>query len=126
MLPKQPEFEGRQVVTLHNQRDFIFFRRHRYVFRDGTLSRSPNCLYPTFSFLFFLFPIPGKGLMVVEKVGLQELGPRFTMKLLWIKRGIAGSGEESKISMDGKETGNGEVEWAWKPELETSRRKFFL
>ena len=126
MLPKQPEFEGRQVVTLHNQRDFIFFRRHRYVFRDGTFSCSPNCLYPPFSFLLFLFPIPGKGLMVVEKVGLQELGPRFTMKLLWIKRGIAGSGEESKISMDGKETGNGEVEWAWKPELETSRRKFFL
>jgi ribosome production factor 1 len=35
LLPKQPEFQGRQVVTLHNQRDFIFFRRHRYVFRDG-------------------------------------------------------------------------------------------
>jgi hypothetical protein len=48
------------------------------------------------------------------------------MKLLWIKRGIAGSGEESKISMDGKETGDGEVEWAWAPELETSKRKFFL
>jgi len=36
LLPKQPEFKGRQVVTLHNQRDFIFFRRHRYVFKDGT------------------------------------------------------------------------------------------
>jgi ribosome production factor 1 len=35
LLPKQPEFHGRQVVTLHNQRDFIFFRRHRYVFKDG-------------------------------------------------------------------------------------------
>ena len=35
LLPKQPEFKGRQVVTLHNQRDFIFFRRHRYVFKDG-------------------------------------------------------------------------------------------
>jgi ribosome production factor 1 len=35
LLPKQPEFPGRQVVTLHNQRDFIFFRRHRYVFKDG-------------------------------------------------------------------------------------------
>ena len=35
LLPKQPEFKGRQVVTLHNQRDFIFFRRHRYIFKDG-------------------------------------------------------------------------------------------
>ena len=37
LLPKQPEFQGRQVVTLHNQRDFIFFRRHRYIFRDGKI-----------------------------------------------------------------------------------------
>ena len=28
-FPQLPEFQGRQVVTLHNQRDFIFFRRHR-------------------------------------------------------------------------------------------------
>jgi ribosome production factor 1 len=64
--------------------------------------------------------------MVVEKVGLQELGPRFTMKLIWIKRGIAGSGEESKILTDGKTQGDGEVEWAWRSGLETSKRKFFL
>ena len=62
----------------------------------------------------------------MEKVGLQELGPRFTMKLLWIKRGIAGSGEESKILAEGKEEGHGGVEWAWNPDLETSKRKFFL
>jgi len=62
----------------------------------------------------------------VEKVGLQELGPRFTMKLVWIKRGIAGSGEESQFLLEGKEPGNGEVEWAWHPHLETSKRKFFL
>jgi ribosome production factor 1 len=65
-------------------------------------------------------------LIVVEKVGLQELGPRFTMKLLWIKRGIAGSGEESKILTDGENEADGEVEWAWHPHLETSKRKFFL
>ena len=63
---------------------------------------------------------------LVEKVGLQELGPRFTMKLLWIKQGIAGSGEESKILMDGKSEGEGQVEWAWHPDLETSKRRFFL
>ena len=26
-----PEFKGRRVMTLHNQRDYIFFRHHRYV-----------------------------------------------------------------------------------------------
>jgi hypothetical protein len=30
-FPQLPEFQGRQVVTLHNQRDFLFFRRHRFV-----------------------------------------------------------------------------------------------
>ncbi|QSS65951.1 RNA processing factor [Histoplasma capsulatum] len=34
LFPPQPELEGRQVVTLHNQRDYIFVRRHRYVFRE--------------------------------------------------------------------------------------------
>lgn len=29
LYPHTPEFEGRQVVTFHNQRDFIFVRRHR-------------------------------------------------------------------------------------------------
>ena len=53
-----PEFQGRQVVTLHNQRDFLFFRRHRYAFRS------------------------------VEKVQLQEIGPRFTLKLRSVKKGL--------------------------------------
>lgn len=34
LWPKTPELQGRQVVTLHNQRDYIFLRRHRYIFRD--------------------------------------------------------------------------------------------
>ena len=25
-----PNYSGRRVVTFHNQRDFIFFRQHRY------------------------------------------------------------------------------------------------
>ncbi|KIM44616.1 hypothetical protein M413DRAFT_357804 [Hebeloma cylindrosporum] len=57
-FPQLPEFQGRQVVTLHNQRDFLFFRRHRYAFRS------------------------------TEKVALQEIGPRFTLKLRWLKKGI--------------------------------------
>ncbi|PHZ12860.1 Brix-domain-containing protein [Rhizopus microsporus ATCC 52813] len=82
LLPQVPEFQGRQVITFHNQRDFIFVRRHRYVFRD------------------------------TEKVGLQELGPRFTLKLRWLQKGVYQR--------------DGEYEWMFKPELETSRKKFFL
>ena len=33
-LVPHDQFRGRQVVTLHNQRDFIFFRYHRYVFEE--------------------------------------------------------------------------------------------
>lgn len=79
IFPQNPDFEGRQVITLHNQRDYIFFRRHRYVFRDE------------------------------EKVGLQELGPQFTLKLRRLQRGI-------------KE----ETEWEHKPEMDKEKKKFYL
>lgn len=61
LFPHQPQFEGRQVVTFHNQRDFIFVRHHRYIYRkekDKTRAK------------------------------LQELGPRFTLKLRWLQEGI--------------------------------------
>ncbi|KAI8911100.1 anticodon-binding protein [Gorgonomyces haynaldii] len=83
LFPRVPEFEGRQVVTFHNQRDFIFFRRHRYIFRDG------------------------------KRCDIQELGPRFTLKLQWLQKGTF-------------DTKYGEYEWVHKPELDTSRRKFHL
>ncbi|KAJ2920493.1 hypothetical protein H1R20_g16601, partial [Candolleomyces eurysporus] len=130
-FPPLPEFQGRQVVTLHNQRDFIFFRRHRYAFR------SP------------------------EKVALQEIGPRFTLKLRSLKKNIPAvynlgeSPAPLTIEKDGDEDDPvGELEgqvgekekeeqnekqpsktvppkqdeflWQWKPELETTRRTFFL
>ncbi|ODQ78289.1 hypothetical protein BABINDRAFT_162940 [Babjeviella inositovora NRRL Y-12698] len=79
LFPHRPEFEGRNVITLHNQRDYIFFRRHRYVFRNE------------------------------EKVGLQELGPQFTLKLRRIQKGV-------------KE----EVEWEHRPDMDKDRRKFYL
>ncbi|ORX61877.1 Brix-domain-containing protein [Hesseltinella vesiculosa] len=82
LFPQVPEFQGRQAITFHNQRDFIFVRRHRYVFRD------------------------------TDRVGLQELGPKFTLKLKWLQKGVYDR--------------NGEYEWLFKPELETSRRRFFL
>lgn len=145
LFPQLPEFQGRQVVTLHNQRDFIFLRRHRYAFRSE------------------------------EKVSLQEIGPRFTLKLRWLKKGIPAvnipaqqakplefdsddedvQGEDFDASMGTNDAEDGtnvadesgdaqsashkgarsapvappvedEFEWEWKPELETTRRTFFL
>ncbi|PVU92868.1 hypothetical protein BB559_003557 [Furculomyces boomerangus] len=83
LFPQLPEFSGRQVVTFHNQRDFIFFRRHRYEFVNG------------------------------KRVNLQEIGPRFTLRLIWLQKGLY-------------DLKNGEYEWIFKPEMETSRRRFFL
>ncbi|KAA0199459.1 hypothetical protein HAZT_HAZT007883 [Hyalella azteca] len=46
-----------------------------------------------------------------EKVGLRELGPRFTLKLMWLQEGVM----------------EGDYEWVYKPrEQETSRTRFVL
>ncbi|KAF6018680.1 RPF1 [Bugula neritina] len=57
LFPHDPQFNGRRVITFHYQRDFIFFRHHRYQFRNE------------------------------KKCGLHELGPRFTLKLRSIQKG---------------------------------------
>ncbi|KAF7989664.1 hypothetical protein HCN44_008338 [Aphidius gifuensis] len=54
----QPEFKGRRAVTFHNQRDYIFFRHHRYEFN-----------------------------LKAGKAKLRELGPRFTLKLKSLQHG---------------------------------------
>lgn len=79
IFPQIPDLEGRQVITLHNQRDYIFFRRHRYIFKDD------------------------------EKVGLQELGPQFTLKLRRLQKGL-----------------REETQWEHKPEMDKEKKKFYL
>ncbi|KAL0577532.1 Ribosome production factor 1 [Marasmius crinis-equi] len=114
MFPALPEFQGRQVVTLHNQRDFLFFRRHRYAFRS------------------------------TEKVALQEIGPRFTLKLRSMRKGIPAVhdlGEAPKPLEFDDETKESQADekpskvvppkqdeylWNWKPDLEVTRKTFFL
>lgn len=84
LFPHDPQFDGRRVVTFHNQRDFVFVRHHRYVFRNN------------------------------KKVGLQQLGPKFTLKLRSLQKGTF----DSKY---------GEYEWIHKRhEMDSSRRKFHL
>ncbi|KAF7596267.1 hypothetical protein BBP40_002411 [Aspergillus hancockii] len=64
LFPPQPDIEGRQVVTLHNQRDYIFVRRHRYIFRDKRETEK------------VVVDADGKEMKGAEgiRAGLQELG----------------------------------------------------
>jgi len=103
LFPMKPEFEGRQVVCFHNQRDFIFVRRHRYVFKNSEKSIADE---------------DGKPMAGVEgiRVGLQELGPRFAMKLRRVDKGVGWAGSE----------GEDAVQWAWKAKMEKDRKRFNL
>jgi ribosome production factor 1 len=101
LWPAQPDLAGRQVVTIHNQRDYCFVRRHRYVFREKRETEKP------------VVGADGKEMKGVEgiKAGLQELGPRMTLKLRRVDRGIQRSSGQ---------------EWEWKGKMEKTRTKFQL
>jgi len=87
LFPHEPQFEGRQVVTFHNQRDFIFVRHHRYIYRKETER---------------------------TRARLQELGPRFTLKLKWLQEGSFN-------------TKFGEYEWIHKRKVtDYHRKKHFM
>ncbi|XP_049851466.1 ribosome production factor 1-like [Schistocerca gregaria] len=58
LVPLTPEFEGRRVITIHNQRDYIFFRHHIYEFEGPAAAN------------------------------LRELGPSFTLKLKSLQSGL--------------------------------------
>ena len=95
LFPHNAQFRGRQVATFHNQRDFIFVRHHRYVFEEGRQMNEETGKKKT-------------------KARLQELGPRFSLKLRWLQEGAF-------------DTQFGEYEWIHKrKEMDTTRRKFHL
>jgi ribosome production factor 1 len=106
LFPPRPELQGRQVVTLHNQRDYIFVRRHRYVFRDKRATEK-SVVGPD-----------GKEVKGVEEIraGLQELGPRFTLKLRRVDKGVGRAGSQ----------GDDALEWEWKAHMEKKRTRFNL
>lgn len=100
---QDPMFKGRRVVTFHNQRDFIFFRHHRYLFHEKdqkVIEKQPDGKIK-------------KTVTPAVRARLQECGPRFTLKLEMLQKG----------TMDTK---GGEFEWIHKSEMDTSRRKFHL
>lgn len=100
LYPHEPNFKGREVVTFHNQRDFIFVRYHRYIFDETEVQREGEKKDP-------------KKTELGVKARLQELGPRFTLKLRWLQQG----------SFD---TLHGEYEWLHRRGEMDGRRKFHL
>ncbi|WYZ40077.1 hypothetical protein EsH8_IV_000418 [Colletotrichum jinshuiense] len=106
LFPPQPELEGRQVLTVHNQRDYLFFRRHRYVFREKRETEKN------------ITTAEGSEMKGVEgiRVGLQEVGPRFTAKLRRVDKGIGRAGSE----------GDEAQPWEWKAKMEKDRKRFNL
>jgi len=111
-FPHAPEFRGRQVVTFHNQRDFLFVRHHRYVFDEKKAKSVPEINNPK------KIKSAGDGSKAIAAGGirarLQELGPRFTLKLRWLQEGTF-------------DTKFGEYEWLHKrKEMDTTRRRFHL
>lgn len=96
LFSQDPNFRGRRVVTFHNQRDFIFFRHHRYIFEEHERRQRGE-----------------KEKSTAVRARLQEVGPSFTLKLSSLQAGTFKSN-------------GGEFEWIAKTELDTSRRKFHL
>ncbi|KAI0425772.1 Brix-domain-containing protein [Xylaria sp. FL1042] len=106
LFPKSPELEGRQCVMFHCSRDYIFFRRHRYVLREKRATEKS------------VVGADGKELRGVENIraGLQELGPRFTLKLRRIQKGIGRAGSDP----------NDPTHWQWQAKMEKNRKRFNL
>jgi ribosome production factor 1 len=128
LFPHNAQFQGRQVATFHNQRDYIFVRHHRYVFEEGKEDyNDPNAKEEKKKAeeeeddenddMEGEEEQPKKKSKKVKKktkTRLQELGPRFTLKLRWIQEGTF-------------DTQFGEYEWFHKrKEMDTTRRKFHL
>ncbi|KAK6916049.1 Brix domain [Dillenia turbinata] len=138
LFPVEPNFRGRRVVTFHNQRDFIFFRHHRYIFETKEVKQADSkgdvakvskgekksqektivrLQYVIVEVLMWQIDGLQSALIGLEKhqslMPNKECGPRFTLKLISLQHG----------TFDSK---GGEYEWVHKPEMDTSRRRFFL
>ena len=84
LFPKDEELKGRELITFQNKRDYIFFRYYRYIFTEN-----------------------------FSDVNLQEIGPRFAMRLLYVQKGLF-------------DPEKGEYEWIYKDKMGVKRRKFYL
>ena len=84
LFPKDEELKGRELIAFHNHRDYIFFRYYRYIFTED-----------------------------FKSANLQELGPRFAMRLLYVQKGLF-------------DPEKGDYEWLYQDKMGVRRRKFYL
>lgn len=84
LFPRDEELKGRELITFQNQRDYIFFRYYRYIFTED-----------------------------FKSANLQEIGPRFVMRLLYVQKGLF-------------DPEKGDYEWLYQDKMGVRRRKFYL
>ena len=118
------------MVTFHNQRDFIFIRHHRYIYRqeeDTNLANqqvradikrgvSSKKSSKNEEAAARKDKSGGEGKIAIKtRARLQELGPRFTLKLKYLQEGLLN-------------TEFGEYEWVMghRKQMQTTKRKFVL
>jgi ribosome production factor 1 len=83
LFPAKRDYAGRAIATFHNQRDYVFLRVHRYMFDS------------------------------MSAVRIQEMGPRFTLRLLSLQSGTF-------------DTQFGEYEWFRKKEHDEDKLQWFM
>ncbi|PRP73563.1 hypothetical protein PROFUN_02572 [Planoprotostelium fungivorum] len=124
LFPHTPNFTNRSAVTFHNQRDFIFFRCHRYIGEEKKVQveeeekegdrylRGEESDSEEENFTPRDRSVKREHDKLPVKVRLQELGPRFTLKLKSIQKGTLDY--------------NGEYIWIAKKEAVQGRKVFYL
>ena len=112
MFPAVGDDVGRRSLVFHNQRDFIFFRHYRYIFRNVSVKGNEEEEVAMKKDLFD----PDRDDSDCEDEGpkppscqLKEIGPRMTLRL----RSLQLTGIFDKK--------NAEYEYMWRPDTNVSR-----
>jgi ribosome production factor 1 len=103
---------GRRTIVFHNQRDFIFFRHYRYIFRNVTMKGEEEEELKKKKDIFD----PDRSDDDEEEDGikppscqLKEIGPRMTLRLRSLQ--LTGTFEKRTA----------EYEYMWRPDVNVSR-----
>jgi ribosome production factor 1 len=108
IFPPQPKLKDRTIISLINQRDFMFFRHHRYIFKkknesfklDSSAKESEE----------------QKRERIIEenvKVNTQEIGPRLVLQLRKFYSGVF-------------DTVDAEYEFFYRGDYYVKRNNYFL
>ena len=116
LFPDVGDDEGRRTVVFHNQRDFIFFRHYRYIFRNVTMVGDEDEPAPAEEEKDIFGALKKDDSDEEEDDGpkppscqLKEIGPRMTLRL----RSLQLTGVFDKR--------NAEFEYMWRPDVNVSR-----